>query len=173
MKKSALAIYKDLPNSLKIKDLKLSNLTLEQGFESLCQGFGIFNLIEVEVEIEIEVEVEETGLIPFEDFYQHYPRKASKENARKAWKKMSDEDRKEAIRVVQIYSWPNDSAFIPHPATWLNARRWEDELDKTPSRDGTGWTLTDAEKKHHNMEDIPPYDGDITQEELNIEHPEF
>ncbi|NQZ67920.1 MAG: hypothetical protein HRT89_07610, partial [Lentisphaeria bacterium] len=52
MKKSALAIYKDLPNSLKIKDLKLSNLTLEQGFESLCQGFGIFNLIEVEVEIE-------------------------------------------------------------------------------------------------------------------------
>jgi hypothetical protein len=64
----------------------------------------------------------------FETFYSTYPRKVSKTNAEKAWKKQ-----KCVLSEVmpslqkQMKLW-NDPQFIPHPATWLNGRRWEDDL---------------------------------------------
>ena len=71
----------------------------------------------------------------FETFYSAYPRKVSKSNAEKAWKKQ-----KCVLSQVmpslqkQMKLW-TDPQFIPHPATWLNGRRWEDEI---PSGNNSG-----------------------------------
>lgn len=68
----------------------------------------------------------------FEEFWNQYPRKAAKPAAQKAWKKIKPEivpDLMQAL-LVQSAMWVsrNDKEFIPYPATWLNGKRWEDEL---------------------------------------------
>lgn len=70
----------------------------------------------------------------FDQFWSEYPRKIAKEDARKAFKKNGCWEHMETIlpairRHAQCFQWTRDrERFIPHPATWLNGRRWEDEL---------------------------------------------
>ena len=70
----------------------------------------------------------------FQTFWEHYPRKVGKKAAIKAFEKVADEA--EAIidgakRYAQDPNLP-ETQFIPHPATWLNEGRWED--DPLPER---------------------------------------
>lgn len=66
----------------------------------------------------------------FAEFWQAYPRKVAKPAAEKAWRKVAGEA--DAIlaglkRASGCEQWAKDGGqFIPHPATWLNGRRWED-----------------------------------------------
>lgn len=69
----------------------------------------------------------------FDEFWNAYPRKESKESARKAWRKVKPSDVDAVIRNVASRKtgdpqWTKDGGqFIPHAATYLNQRRWEDE----------------------------------------------
>lgn len=69
--------------------------------------------------------------VEFDSFWKMYPRKTGKGSAWKAWEKAKPEiSTVEAALRWQIRSeqWTKDGGqFIPHPATWLNQRRWEDE----------------------------------------------
>jgi hypothetical protein len=67
----------------------------------------------------------------FEEFWQAYPRKVGKPAALKAWKRIRNATPETVIAGVQPWSssWTamkTDIKFVPHPATWLNDRRWED-----------------------------------------------
>ena len=66
----------------------------------------------------------------FDRFWQKYPRKTAKQDALKAWDKLkADEALLDTILAAldrQIPLW-DDPQYIPHPATWLNGHRWEDE----------------------------------------------
>lgn len=70
----------------------------------------------------------------FEIFWKKYPRKQGKENAIKAFKKHKF-DHKTLPPVLDaldahIRFWDTkDKQFTPLPATWLNGKRWEDELE--------------------------------------------
>ena len=69
----------------------------------------------------------------WEQFWKMYPRKTNKQSASKAWCKLRDIDKATAIEVLDshINYWQEmktQQQFIPHASTWLNARRWEDEL---------------------------------------------
>lgn len=75
----------------------------------------------------------------FPKFWKLYPNKKGKTAAEKAWKKLKvTEDLFAMItqglaKQVVSRDWTKDSGqFIPHPATWLNGKRWEDEVS-TPS----------------------------------------
>jgi len=70
----------------------------------------------------------------FTAFWQAYPRRVAKGAAQTAWKKMNCDKIPlqtflDAIdRAKRSAQWKKDNGqFIPHPATWLNQRRWEDE----------------------------------------------
>jgi uncharacterized protein YdaU (DUF1376 family) len=67
----------------------------------------------------------------FDEFWKHYPRKVSKPNALKAWLKVKPDDELTKT-IISAISKQNLSAreeqFIPHPASWLNGKRWEDEI---------------------------------------------
>ena len=70
----------------------------------------------------------------FERFWSQYPRKEKKKNASEAWArlKLTDEDFSLVMaslsRQKMSDQWIRDGGkFIPHPTTWLNGRRWEDE----------------------------------------------
>lgn len=67
----------------------------------------------------------------FESFYLVYPRKVGKQAALKAFIKAAKKSGPESIveGVKRFANDPNlpDKQFIPYPASWLNAGRWEDE----------------------------------------------
>jgi hypothetical protein len=67
----------------------------------------------------------------FDDrFWPAYPRRIGKGAARRAWKsailKTSPETILEAVSRFAGKCAGRDETFIPHPATWLNAERWQD-----------------------------------------------
>jgi uncharacterized protein YdaU (DUF1376 family) len=67
----------------------------------------------------------------FDTFWKQYPRKVAKPNALKAWLKLKPDDDL-TRKIISAISAQNLAAkeekFIPHPASWLNAQRWEDEV---------------------------------------------
>lgn len=77
----------------------------------------------------------------FAEFWQSYPRKVAKPQATKAWKALKlNASAIGALmaglqRAKQSDQWQRDDGkFIPHPATWLNGRRWEDEIVLQPQQ---------------------------------------
>ena len=64
----------------------------------------------------------------FDKFWADYPRKRAKPAAQRAWEKIKPSERLDVMeglaRAVQSRQWK--AGIIPHPATWLNGRRWED-----------------------------------------------
>lgn len=68
----------------------------------------------------------------FDAFWTAYPRKVGKQAARKAYtrarKHVSDDQLLAAVSAFRDDpNLPADKSFIPHPATWLNEGRWNDE----------------------------------------------
>lgn len=91
------------------------------------------------------------GDAAFDRFWARYPRKQDKAKARRAWSKLSPDralvDRIMAALEIQrrSESWTREGGrYIPMPSTWLNGRRWEDELPpgpdrRPPAREEYGW----------------------------------
>jgi hypothetical protein len=68
-------------------------------------------------------------------FWTAYPNKKAKPVALKVWKKLNPDIELINIIMFALYKhkgseqWTKDNGqFIPHPATWLNQRRWEDKI---------------------------------------------
>lgn len=80
--------------------------------------------------LDVVVDEVDISAARFDRFWGKYPRKLAKPAAFKVWKKLSPNDSlfKAIMDAVERTKWPVDDTFIPHPATWLNQRRWEDEL---------------------------------------------
>lgn len=71
----------------------------------------------------------------FEKFWAVYPRKVSKKNAEKAFARVNPEPSKLKLMIAAVVQqakspqWTKDEGqFIPHPTTWLNQERWQDEI---------------------------------------------
>ena len=71
----------------------------------------------------------------FETFWKLYPRKTAKDNARKAFAKINPnaellaEIMASLAKHATCQAWlKDDGQFIPHAATWLNGKRWNDEV---------------------------------------------
>lgn len=75
---------------------------------------------------------EQDLIIYFSDFWEMYPRRVAKKDARKAWEKIPP--RLHAEILTALFEWRriwldrNEIEFIPHPSTWLNGERWEDDF---------------------------------------------
>jgi len=79
----------------------------------------------------------------FDLFWKAYPKKRNKGQAERAFKKAApDEQLMAAIltaieRAKKSAQWlKDDGQFIPYPATWLNAKGWEDEFPENESQPG-------------------------------------
>lgn len=74
----------------------------------------------------------------FEAFWATYPRRVGKDAARRAFakRKVDDDLLAQMLAAVSTQSasdgWTRDGGkFIPHPSTWLNEGRWQDEQTTT------------------------------------------
>ena len=74
---------------------------------------------------------------PFERFWSIYPKKVGKKAAAKAWTQAIKESTPESI-IAGAEAYAKDpmrqELYTAHPATWLNAGRWLDEVVKPVSR---------------------------------------
>lgn len=101
-----------------------------------------------ETETEVNTETETKNLVRlksdgdngFDSFWKAYPKKIAKQEALKAYKKAKKKPTVERLleslrRQIDSPKWQEeDGKYIPHPATWLNQGRWDDEvLTTSPS----------------------------------------
>ena len=69
----------------------------------------------------------------FNEFWGQYPRKVGKQKAQKAFNKLDASTQQKALEGIARYTqfWEQQQTaveYIPHPTSWINAGRWEDEL---------------------------------------------
>lgn len=69
----------------------------------------------------------------FEWFWKLYPNKKAKKDALIMWNRLESKEKTMAVDWLQKYLiyWKKkaiEKQFLPHPATWINGRRWEDNL---------------------------------------------
>jgi len=82
----------------------------------------------------------------FEEFWSVYPRRIGKGAARRAWEKatqITDPDFIVLAAMCHATFWRKqrtEMQFIPHPATWLNQERWDDDLEaELDTSQSSGW----------------------------------
>lgn len=81
-----------------------------------------------------ETPIDNQTLFLFETFWKKYPRKINKKNALKIWERLKVDQSlyliiDKALDVqMETEQWKNPQ-YIPHPATWLNGERWNDEVE--------------------------------------------
>ena len=72
----------------------------------------------------------------FDEFWLAYPRKTAKATALKSWARLIKTEQVKAMEALPVHKkqpgWIKDPTYIPHASTWLNQKRWEDELESDP-----------------------------------------
>lgn len=76
----------------------------------------------------------------FDAFWAAYPNKKAKQTALRAWKKIKPNAAlfEKIMKAVELQKHSEDwlkenGRFIPHPASWLNGGRWEDDIKEVTS----------------------------------------
>lgn len=72
----------------------------------------------------------------FDRFWQAYPNRTHRLDAEKAWRALDPAPDLVDQIVAAVEAWKThrqwaDRQFVPHPATWLRRRLWEDEFVAT------------------------------------------
>ena len=102
-----------------------------------CPNISKDKLSKVKISKDTLAHPEVSGVViedPFDTFWREYPRKVGKGDARKKFAKALTKTSLDKImaaleRVKESDQWTKDGGqFIPHPATWLNQERWDDEV---------------------------------------------
>jgi len=95
---------------------------------------------------------------PFDAWWDTYPRHVAKEAARKAWMKVPAAlaaDKLDLARLMERTSAyadhvvGKDPEHVAHPATWLNGKRWNDELPARSQTDGRTTNRPDRAADQH------------------------
>lgn len=105
----------------------------------------------------------------FDRWYAQYPKKRGKKAALKAWQKAKD---KPALKIMlttlaqqaQSPDWTRERGqFIPHPATYLNQGRWDDDVGEPKQQQ---WSDV-AMRTMRNMKDWVE-EGNVQEVEVNV-----
>lgn len=107
---------------------------------------------------EIEIESKYKINISFDVFWDLYnKKKGDKEKIEKKWNKLKDDERQKIIDTLPAFlNSIKDKQFIPFPETYLNNKRWNDEIEIN----------LELNKKHYYLSSpFGTWDGFLTEEE--------
>ena len=100
----------------------------------------------------------------FERFWSSYPKKIAKPNALAEWEKLkpNEELLQKMLTALESFKkteqWQKENGrFIPHPATWLKNRRWEDSIEpyqQYQNRQYQNQNSTEHRSTSYDIEDI-------------------
>lgn len=120
---------------------------------------------------------QERSLPGFEAWWGAYPKKVSKGAALKAWSKIKPDPKLQAQMLdalrwqVRQPGWAKDGgAFIPHPASYLNAQAYLDEPFFTPTESSSVPSVEETKRRQAEMESRgdPRFDGLTLQEKFAL-----
>lgn len=87
----------------------------------------------------------------FDEFWGEYPKKTGKGAAEKAWMKIHPDKKlfekiMSALRAIKRSDqWRRENGqYIPNPSTWLNQKRWEDEIPNGWETSARNYEQTDG-----------------------------
>ena len=132
------------PNETQTKPNKNLNETysfnLAKANQNLVENENINENININKDVNVDRNDHITSL--FNKFWERYPKKIAKEYAFKCFTKIVNIENifNDILASVENHrrwrGW-SDARYIPHPSTFLNQRRWEDELpdDELSSED--------------------------------------
>ena len=86
----------------------------------------------------------------FNQFWNSYPRKVKKFVARRTWGRLTNKEIEEISKVLKdhIVRWEEtEIQYVPHASTWLNQKRWEDELEPLPKKEISSDEFYDKQAK--------------------------
>lgn len=103
----------------------------------------------------------------FRRFWSTYPRKVAKVDARKAWGKLRPDAAlaERIIAGVESYAateqWRREGGrYIPNPATFLNKRRWEDEIQPATVGAALGCAPCDEDEAVRALQSVGLWKGE-------------
>ena len=118
---------------------------------------------------EYKENIRETYMVEnhFDEFWSIYPKKVKKQDAMRAWNRIDpSEDLAKTILTdvsnrVKSSEWTRENGkYIPHPTTYLNGRRWEDEQTEQADvlvRLAEKYEREESDDKERNGSDDLPY----------------
>lgn len=122
--------------SIKCTDYQgiLIGFLAQYGYDVDTVSIGYPYPMDTSVTVTVTDTVTDSVNYDFEMFWQEYPKKVGKKDAKKSFDKArKSTDTETMIRAVmaqkQSGQWLRDNGrYIPNPATWLNQGRWDDEI---------------------------------------------
>jgi hypothetical protein len=70
----------------------------------------------------------------FDEFWTTFPRKTDKARAKRSFLRLTKTEQELAVSNIQRLYSETPAQFIPHPSTYLNGKRWEDQaIQRTPN----------------------------------------
>lgn len=80
----------------------------------------------------------------FKDFWKVYPRKRGKEDAERAWKRLTAREKQKALAALPAYiaDYQQNNISFKYPQGWLNGKRWKDYEEEDSE---TATTATEKE----------------------------
>lgn len=122
----------DNPLSLPLPDehFTVENIFKNKDIPTLTKRQRVVNLDKVSIgKDSIDKISKEEYSLEFEKFWSIYPEKKGKGKAYQIWQKIKiDRDQIIKVLVAQVEAKQFKEDYTPHPATWLNQKRWEDEI---------------------------------------------
>jgi hypothetical protein len=95
-------------------------------------------------------------------FYEVYPRHEGKADGQKAWNSLSQSDKKLAKSDVEKrkrnFAYSSNKKLIQLPASYLRARRWEDDWQST----------LESSRKGDDLPNTGPYIPEVKEPEIEI-----
>jgi hypothetical protein len=92
----------------------------------------------------------------FDSFWDLYPRKVGKPAALKAWNGLNVDQKQKAAKAILVWvdAWykTTDKQYIPHPSTWLNQHRFNDDVDMAVPEEKESAPKTEVEWNHKGLE---------------------
>lgn len=83
---------------------------------------------------------------PFENIWNTYGKKVGKQPALRSWKRLTKKEREQVEehlpKYVENHANADKLKFLPHLATYLNQKRYQESLPYEENKSNTGWELS-------------------------------
>ena len=107
----------------------------------------------------------------FDVFWTAYPRHTNKKAAQQAFQKINPDADLLNIMLQSVAAWKlsqqwtkDGGQYIPHAATWLNGRRWEDEVPKAAPFTGKQVSAQQYTQRQYSEEELLGVSDDLIAE---------
>lgn len=94
----------------------------------------------------------------FSEFYDNYPKKGTKAEAKRFWLKMTDDKKELAVNGILNHTSGKEKTFMVDAIRYLRNERWEDEINIEGKNNGTyQQTLTPQQQLENSISETEQY----------------